>query len=434
MIAARGTFIKFLGGVMKAKSAVLATMFVLCLFHQPSQAQIGYASPWGHFPQCGYGQQWVYQYPPGYAQQMGYGQQMGYVQQASFGGRMVAASDPCMTACQPAVSPQGYGANTGCYGMNACNAGHRGCGNPCADPCRPRQRRVFAEFLYLRPRNAEIAFAVPIDGPIVPPPVANPLQVGPVAIVDPDYQPGFRVGFGCGLDECSDLAVTYTHFESSTSAFTSIAAPDVIRSMVAHPSSQSAATDFLQASAHYGLDFDLVDLEYRSAFSLSETHTISYLVGVRYCGLQQDFRALFANNGTELVTTDITFDGGGIRLGLEGEQRARRSGLLVYGNTSVSFVAGQFKARFFQGQSLDPTVVDTAWEAGRIVTMLDLELGMGWASPNGGVRFTTGYLFSAWYNTVKTDEFINAVHANDFRNLGDTLTFDGLVARLELRY
>jgi len=339
-----------------------------------------------------------------------------------------------MTACQPVVTMQGCGASTDCCGMNSCNVASGGCCNPCADPCRPCQRRVFGEFLYLRPRNAEIAYAVPIDGPIVPPPVPNPVQVGPVAIVDPDYQPGFRVGFGCGLDECSDLAVTYTHFESSTSDSTSIAAPDVIRSMVAHPSSQSAATDFLQASAWYGLDFDLVDVDYRAAFCLGQTYSVSYLVGVRYCGIQQDFGALFANNGTELVTTDITFDGGGIRLGLEGEQRARRSGLLVYGNTSVSFVAGEFKTRFFQGQSLDPTVVDTAWKAGRIVTMLDLELGLGWANPSGSLRFTTGYLFSAWFNTVKTDEFINAVHANDFINLGDTLTFDGLVTRVELRY
>ena len=50
------------------------------------------------------------------------------------------------------------------------------------------------------------------------------------------------------------------------------------------------------------------------------------------------------------------------------------------------------------------------------------------------VQLTAGYVFSAWFNTVKTQEFIRSVQQNDFLDLGDTLTFDGLVARAELRF
>ena len=45
-----------------------------------------------------------------------------------------------------------------------------------------------------------------------------------------------------------------------------------------------------------------------------------------------------------------------------------------------------------------------------------------------------GYSFSAWTNVVKTDEFINAVQTNNFLDLGETMTYDGLVARLEGRF
>ena len=79
-------------------------------------------------------------------------------------------------------------------------------------------------------------------------------------------------------------------------------------------------------------------------------------------------------------------------------------------------------------------MVDTRWKAGRIVTMLELELGVGWVSPCNRYRFTTGYLVNSWMNTVKTADWIGAVQTNDFAALGDTMTFDGLTARAEFRF
>ena len=399
---------------------------------------MGYGQPWGYLPQWAYSQQSGYQYPPGYAQQMAYARQACYTGAASLAnsGGMLAGNQ-AYTGAAAACGGNSCYPSGGYFTTNGCSPGmgrfaNGGGGNPCADPCY--QTQVFGEFIYLRPRNAEVAYGVAIDGPIVAPPVANPIQVGPVGVVDPDYSPGFRVGFTSAFDEWSDVGVIYTHFESSTSNAISTNPPDVIRSLVSHPSSQSAASDFLWGRARYDIDYDLVDVDYHCVFASGKQYSANCLVGVRYCGLAQDFRADFANNGTELVTTDIKFDGGGVRFGLEGERRAACSGFLVYGTAAASFIGGEFRARYFQGESVDRSVVDTSWQAGRIVTILDLELGIGWTSASGCLRFTTGYLFSAWFNTVKTDEFINAVHANDFVGLGDTLTFDGLTARAELRF
>ena len=82
----------------------------------------------------------------------------------------------------------------------------------------------------------------------------------------------------------------------------------------------------------------------------------------------------------------------------------------------------------------DPVVVNTDWEIGRVVPILDLELGGGWCSPKGRVRLSAGYVISAWFNTVKTQDFIDAVQQNVFRDVSSTISFDGLVARAELRF
>ena len=321
-----------------------------------------------------------------------------------------------------------------CCGDIFCHPPGCGCASCCPWACRTYTWRYFYEGLFLRPRNSSVPFAVGIDGPIVPPPDNNPIQVTPIAVADLNYEPGGRVGFSRALDECSSLGATYTHFESRNLQEISIAAPDVIRSLVSHPSSLSASTDFLYGRANCGIDFQLADVEYRRVFSCGELHSMSYMAAARYAHLTQDFDAYFESLGTETVTTGIEFQGGGLRVGWEGERHARKCGLMIYGRATASLLAGEFQAKYLQVESFDPTVVDTGWGAGQIITMLDLELGAGWASPSGRHRFTAGYIIQGWFNTVTTDGWIAAVQSNDFVAPGDTLTFDGLTARAEFRF
>ena len=69
-----------------------------------------------------------------------------------------------------------------------------------------------------------------------------------------------------------------------------------------------------------------------------------------------------------------------------------------------------------------------------MVAILDAELGLGWESTCGRVRVTGGYAVSGWFNTLTTGSYIEGVQAGSYNDLGETLTFDGLVTRLELRY
>lgn len=292
---------------------------------------------------------------------------------------------------------------------------------------------AWGEFLYLNPRDAEVAFAVPVN---IQDNGTYAVPVGETAVLDPDYSPGFRVGFAVDMAPCSRLGAEFTHFESRTHAGTSIdAEAGVVFSIVQTPLTDGAIDTFGRAEGNLDIDFDLVDIDYRHTFVNGCSHTMNYLVGVRYGHLDQNLRTSFTENGVEEVISDVTFDGGGIRFGLEAEKHSCRNGLMIYAKAIGSLVAGDFQASYSQSRDTGPlNEIHTGWKAGRVVTMADMELGMGWESCNGCLRLTGGYTFSKWFNTVMVDEYIQAVQNNNFVGLGDDLTFDGLVARAEIRF
>ena len=89
---------------------------------------------------------------------------------------------------------------------------------------------VYGDFLYLRPRNADVEYAVPINGPIET--SATPLQEGSTATVNPQFDYGFRFGFARAFDQCSTISASYTHYENTADDSIAVDPPFVIRSMV----------------------------------------------------------------------------------------------------------------------------------------------------------------------------------------------------------
>jgi len=308
------------------------------------------------------------------------------------------------------------------------------CDAVCCDPaCCGLKWRAFADYLHLRPVNAQVEFAAAIDGTILAPP-AVPVQIAPIALTDPDYDPGYRVGFGFCLDQCTEIVATYTEFNSDTQNQITTAAPNIIRSMVSHPSTFSAASDFLQGDATHSVDFQLIDLDWRRRIWTGSQTEVNILAGARYAHLDQTFEAIFTIPGTETVQSAVNFDGGGLRLGIDGEWQCRDTGFQVYGRAVANVLSGKTRARYFQGQSFDPTVVNTTWEVDRLTSILELELGVGWVGYGGHLRAKAGYMISAWQDAVLVSDYIGAVQTNDFRALGDTIGFDGLVVGAELSY
>ena len=293
-------------------------------------------------------------------------------------------------------------------------------------PCWAHRSGVFGEFLYLRPRDSEVAYALLVNGNV---------PAGEVGIADPDYSPGYRVGFSKALDECSSLVAAYTSFESNTNDFLNTNPPPAIRGLLLHPATTNAASDFLTATARYDIDFRAADFDYRAVLTAGDSAAINYIVGARYAHLDQDLRVAYTNAGTtETIVTDVEFDGAGFRLGLDAE-RCTHHGFLFYGKAMSTFLVGDFRATYNHASTAGgASVANTAWRAGRIVPILDLELGTGWQSHSGHWRMTAGYVVSAWLNTVNTDEWVEAVRGNSFEGLNDGMTFDGLTAKAEYRF
>ena len=310
------------------------------------------------------------------------------------------------------------------------------CGESCHGTCGDYHWDGFADFLYMRPRNANVAYGVVFNGPTdVPPAAAAPIQVSPVSAVDIDYQPAWRVGIARALDECSAVEMTYTHFQGGGDDSLSTSPPLLIRSEVSQPSAwiSNSLSDSLSAEATQHMLFDLGDVDYRWTFASSQQYSLTLLGGGRYCNFDQDFLGTFATGEGQTVQTHINFQGAGIRIGLEGEHRGAH-GFFVYGRGTASFVAGDARSTYVQTDFGLPTV-ETGYHSDRIVTMLDAEVGIGWMGPNERFRVMGGYMMSGWFNALTTNDLVQAVQTNNFAgSLGSTLAFDGFFGRAEYRF
>ncbi len=159
-----------------------------------------------------------------------------------------------------------------------------GCGQPacpqcaCSSECWNHKVAVFGEFLYLRARNAEVAYGVPIDAQEV---LGDPIQVGHVGVVDQDYNPGFRFGLSYVMDGWSSITTQFTYFEADTSDAISTSAPHVIRSLVSHPGTWDAQRDSRSATASQDIKFEFVDVDYRRVLSCENDHNVAVLAGMR---------------------------------------------------------------------------------------------------------------------------------------------------------
>lgn len=305
---------------------------------------------------------------------------------------------------------------------------------PVMAPLGPKRFDYFVEWLYMRARNTDVAYAVPVDGPIAA--GGGGVQVGPVDVIGLDYesQDGYRLGGSLLLNDGAQIGGAYTTFENIMTAQAFAQAPNVLRSLVNHPLANNAAIDSLRADARYEVEFELADLFYQAHLFCNDRTTVDYVLGLRYAELNQRLNANYETNGVTSINTDVEFYGFGPRIGLGLDHQVGCLGLSIFSKGSATFIPGTSRGYYTQRDVFGGNVVDTVWESGCIMTQLDFEVGLGW-SPCDRFRLSAGYLVSAWLNTPTTTEFISAVQDNDFNSIeGDGLTFDGLVLRGDVAF
>jgi hypothetical protein len=279
---------------------------------------------------------------------------------------------------------------------------------PCAENrCIPKFS-WHVDWLYLHATGVDLAHAQQQDGIGG----AGTVPFGDIGTLDPEFESGARIGFSAACSPCSGFTWSYTYFESGT---------------------ETGPVD-----AFYDIDFQMSDLMYRTALSCSPCHSLNYMLGVQYGHLEQDFSqfGIFSGGQSGVIDTfsTIDFDGGGLKTGIEGERRLH-GGLSIYGRLTGAVMSGQFSSRYtLLNSTTDVLLTQVNWKDDRVVSHVEYEIGFGWMNCSGHWRFATGYMFSHWMNAVTTPEFIDAVQADNYTNVDDTISFDGVVTRVEARW
>jgi hypothetical protein len=326
------------------------------------------------------------------------------------------------------VIPAGYCQSCGCA-ATCCQ---------CRPRCRPCDSYVFGEFLYLHPVDADMVHAQQQNGIGG----AGTVPFGQIGAVDPSYDPGARIGFGCAIDNCSRIVGSYTWFEGDS---VNIVDPPTITggggavgSFVHHPNASITAS-VGPVRGEYELGFQLADFAFQRVLWCGRSSRVNGSMGAIYGNLKQDFgqSGVFAGGsaGTIDTTTDIEFDGAGLKFGLDGNWAIGQSCWSFYGKGSVAALTGQFRSHYTMlNSTTDVLLADAVWRDDRVVTLVDYEVGLAWTSCRGRWRASTGYLFSHWNNAVTTADFIDAVQADNYVDVGDTISFNGFTGRVECRF
>ena len=304
------------------------------------------------------------------------------------------------------------------------------------EDCEPSKRGtrqnhrsgINGEFLYLQARTVDVPYATPVEGA-----AGNTVPRGATLFADPDYQPGFRVGFTSNLTKESSISANYWFYQSQTNDNGSLpGGTGYFSPTTMHPNTTSVATEYLSAESSLDIDFDVIDAHYRSTVYDGDLYYLDLTVGARYTRIDQDFHAGYSVLNSADVNTEVGFDGVGPRLGLELERPFDgRFHLFVRG--AASLLLGHVTGEYTQTRpgSLDATA---ELDDSRFVPVTELEIGLGWDSHDGNWRFSGGYYVGTYHNTLSTARFIQGVQADDLYKINDSLTFEGLMARIEVHW
>ena len=295
---------------------------------------------------------------------------------------------------------------------------------------------IFGEYLYFHPSGIDIAHAIQQNGTGG----AGTTPDGRVGVVDQNYTSAYGVGFAWAMTDCASIQVDYRNFHSHNSDV--VTAPDVlggtVASLVLHPESLNAGSTSQFVRATNDIDFQVFDIDYRRLLGAGCQFAWNYAIGLRYAKLDQGFAQLgdfTPPTGTLRTTTDIQFEGTGLRAGLDGMQKLGGTRWGLYGKGFINVLFGRFDSTFVQANLTTASIqANSNWADERVVPVLEYEVGLNWTSHSGHWRFSAGYYTAFWFNAVTTPQYVQAVQHADFVNVGDTITFDGLVSRLEYRF
>ena len=334
-------------------------------------------------------------------------------------------------ACSPLCELGGC-ADCAC---DPCDCGSIACCEVCCPQPWEHRTGAFGEWLYLHPVGADLHHAQQQSGTGG----AGTTPFGTIASADPQFSSGVRTGVSVACGMCSSLAASYTFLETDSRSYVDVPGPTLqTGSLVQHPGA-GIISSAGPLNATYDIDFQLADLMYRRLVVASQRGWLNYSAGLGYARIDQEFlqTGTFSGsqNGVINTSTEVDFDGYGIRFGLDGERQMGRGRLSGYCKGNVSALFGEFRGDYLmQNVSTVENLAIARWTDDRVVPTLDYEIGIAWTSCCGRTRVSLGYTGMHFMNVATTPTFIDAVQANNYSDFGDTLSLEGAVSRIEYRF
>lgn len=291
------------------------------------------------------------------------------------------------------------------------------------------------QWLFLRPGSTDLVYTIEQND--LP---ENTFPTGPVGINAIEVESGVRLGFSHAVSQCSSWVGSYTYWRGQDSDVINASNGNILVSEILHPNRLSAGAAGLQESSSHAIDFQLADLAFRHIWKRGQNYAINWKGGLQYGHMEQELdwaQTVPASVavGTFSADSNISFDGFGLMAGLDMERHNSCTGLSVYGKGTGSALAGEWHASYLDhADQVGGGAIGNKFDDFRVTPMLELELGVAWQSQSGRTRINCGYMNMAWYDALSTRSYIDAFRQGRYVDIGETITFSGLVLGGELRF
>jgi hypothetical protein len=254
---------------------------------------------------------------------------------------------------------------------------------------------------------------------------------------DFDWASGFRVGMGYHFNyDGWDLFLQWTDYDVETSRH--VHAPKNGQLLALWSTAHGVNPSYygLKASAHWHLDYDIVDLELGRNYYVSRALSIRPFLGARGAWINQrirlhyeglDFGSGFNPNNYPLTTWGKNaFHAGGARLGFNLVWHLNRM-WGIYTNVSGSLLLGYFNAHVHGKLNLPPeaTSVELSSSVRRVRPNLEIATGLKWedcfSKGKWHLAITVGYELVQWWSMNQMIQMLDACPANgeSYRRRGD---------------
>ncbi len=309
----------------------------------------------------------------------------------------------------------------------------------------PRDFYVHGEFLWMKPSEEGLEYAIDQDNTTATEGLAFPVTNGKVKGFSRDsdewdWRPGFRVGFGFyAMHDFWNVTGNWTYFRIKADSEITKGGTGVLLPLWWPPQSGAGiANDVLNASSRWSGDYNTMDVMIGKPYHVSRYFISNPMFGVRAAFIDQDYLIRYFQFQIERdVHLKNDFWGVGLRAFYEG-QFLLGSGWNIYGKVALALLFGKFD---ISEQSEHP---NTALEYNYVEDFYSVQpnaeigIGISWNrffnKNQYQVFVKVGYEFHQWWDQNKARRFYEGLtNNNDIIPRGD-LSFNGFMFGLHLEF